>query len=150
MLFSNTPINTDAVVYECPDCSQNINNVQVLAQAIYFEARSEPKAGQIAVGYVIMNRLRSDEFPKTVYDVVTEDGNPGKKNCQFSYTCDNKTDVITDYPAWEDAKENAALVYYGKVSDPTYGSKFYKNSAISKQKWKKDTVVAIGNHTFYR
>ena len=62
-----------------------------LATAIYFEARGEPVQGQIAVGQVILNRVRSPNFPETICGVVYQGQmSPG---CQFSFTCDGKTDT---------------------------------------------------------
>lgn len=142
---------SDAVTYECHQCAEDIRNIETLAEGIYFEARSEPTLGQIAVGYVITNRTEDTRYPDSINEVITQDGNPGKQNCQFSYTCDNVPDKITDLDAWEEAKQNATLVYHKKVADPTHGSLYYKNPKKSKQKWSvSGKTVAIGNHTFYK
>ena len=46
--------------------SSNSNNVNLLARLIYGEARGEPYTGQVAVGAVVMNRVKSSSFPKIV------------------------------------------------------------------------------------
>lgn len=149
--FSGTQTEQESIVYECPQCAQDTANIEVLAEAIYFEARSEPKLGQIAVGYVILNRAENEDYPGSIHEVITQDRKPGDLVCQFSYTCDNIPDVVYEPEAWEEAMKNAALVYYKKTPDPTNGSLYYKNSKKSKQKWSTDwQTVAIGKHTFYK
>ena len=54
--------------------SNNSSNVNLLARAIYGEARGEPYTGQIAVGAVIMNRVRSSKFPNTISGVIYQSG----------------------------------------------------------------------------
>jgi hypothetical protein len=60
-----------------------------LATAIYFEARSRPIRGQIGVGQVIMNRVRSPQFPETICAVVYQ--GQMEKECQFSFACDGRS-----------------------------------------------------------
>ena len=55
--------------------------------AIYFEARDESIKGQIAVGQVIMTRVRSAYYPNTICGVVYQ-GQWNKNACQFSFACD--------------------------------------------------------------
>ena len=64
-----------------------------LALALYWEARGEPKQGKIAVGWTILKRERSPEFPSSVCGVVFDGGETPP--CQFSWGCDGKS----DYPA---------------------------------------------------
>jgi spore germination cell wall hydrolase CwlJ-like protein len=73
-----------------------------LANAIYFEARSEPLAGRIAVARVILNRVASGRYPSTVCGVVYQ--NAEKINrCQFSFACDRLPERIGEPGAWKDA-----------------------------------------------
>jgi hypothetical protein len=58
-----------------------------LAEAIYFEARSEPEKGQYAVAQVVMNRTRTGYYPATVCGVVYENKNR-RNSCQFAFACD--------------------------------------------------------------
>mgnify|MGYP003314693505 CR=1 FL=1 len=58
-----------------------------LAKNIYFESRDQPYIGRLAVAQVTMNRVKSEEFPDTICDVVTQ-GGERKHRCQFSWYCD--------------------------------------------------------------
>lgn len=122
-----------------------------LAAALYFEARGEPPIGQIAVGQVILTRVKDKRWPKTVCKVVKQGGEV-RDRCHFSFYCDGKSDIPTDQKAWRRAKMLAELMltnhwYY----DPTGGSNHYHNETV-KPYWttafKLETV--IGNHLFYK
>jgi hypothetical protein len=93
--------------------------LECLAQNIYFEARSEPKAGRLAVAHVVMNRKESATFPETVCDVVKDGGEKTLNRCQFSWWCDGKSDKITDLAAWNDSVSLASKVYWGPRSAGT-------------------------------
>lgn len=54
--------------------TSNISDVQLLARAINGEARGEPYEGQVAVGAVILNRVKSSSFPNTIAGVIYEPG----------------------------------------------------------------------------
>ena len=69
---------------------QEQSEVSCLTEAIYYESRGETLMSQLAVGTVIMNRVRIDNYPSTVCNVVHQ-------GCQFSYYCDGKPEVI-HYP----------------------------------------------------
>src|SRR5690606_7988208 len=58
--------------------------LRCMATAIYFEARGEPYRGQVAVGQVIMNRIRSPLYPNTICGVVFQ-GHLNRNACQFSF-----------------------------------------------------------------
>jgi len=70
--------------------------LRCLAEGMYFEARSEPLRGQLAVGRVIMNRVASDAYPDTICDVVYQNDHM-RNRCQFSFACDGKPDKIAEY-----------------------------------------------------
>ncbi len=66
-----------------------------LAQAIYFESRGESVKGEFAVAEVIANRVDAPDYPKSICDVVNQ--GTGRRNaCQFTFTCDGHTEVISD------------------------------------------------------
>ena len=74
-----------------------------LATNLYFEARGEPLAGQLAVGYSVMNRVKSPRYPDTVCGVIYDAQfnswdpvNPIRHRCQYSWFCDGMSDVPTD------------------------------------------------------
>lgn len=132
--------------------------VLCLANNIYFEARSEPIKGQIAVAFVTLNRVSSEFFPETICGVVKQ-----KKGnvCQFSWYCESRPKrqytrhILTGEGSlqYNDIVDLATFVYanYDKLHDPTYGSLFYHADYVSPG-WRKrlDKVATIGAHIFYR
>ena len=115
------------------------DGVELLARVINAEARGEPYLGQVAVGAVIMNRVKSAEFPNTIAGVVYQKG-------QFSSVTDGQINK-----AYEDEatiKKAAREAYNG--SDPTNGALFFYNAKTTKSKWlyTRPTLKVIGSHTF--
>lgn len=78
--------------------------IECLARAIYFEARSEPLAGQFAVARVILNRVDSAYYPGTVCDVVYQNDHMHNA-CQFSFACDGIAETIAEPDAYEVARQ---------------------------------------------
>jgi len=121
-----------------------------LSTAIYFEARGEPLQGQIAVGQVIMNRVRSPQFPQTICGVVYQGQMaPG---CQFSFACDGRTDTPKNDSHWALAQKLARQITSGQVWLPEIGySTFYHADYVSPQ-WKSamNKIDTIGRHIFYK
>lgn len=124
--------------------------LECLAQNIYFEARSEPKAGRLAVAHVVMNRKASNDFPSSVCEVVKDGGEDTLNRCQFSWWCDGKSDAITDLAAWKDSVRLASKVYWGRVGDPTGGALWYHADYV-KPFWRTAFKQGpkIGRHIFY-
>ena len=130
--------------------------IDCLATNIYHEARSESTIGKIAVAWVTVNRVNTEQYPDTVCGVVHDavldsNGNPKKNQCQFSWYCDGKSDVIKNKDEWYEALQIATLVYYSKRFDPTEGAIMYHATYVSPN-WKKDFVktVRIDEHIFYK
>ncbi|GAB6053789.1 cell wall hydrolase [Magnetospira thiophila] len=121
-----------------------------LALNVYWEARSEPLEGQLAVAGVTLNRARSAEFPSTICGVVMQ--GVGKRNqCQFSWWCDGKSDEPTEENAWKLAKMVARYALHANDQDPSRGALFYHASYVQPE-WvaKLKRVRQIGHHIFYR
>ena len=121
-----------------------------LATAIYFEARGEPKRGQVAVAQVILNRVRSPLFPATICGVVYQGQmNPG---CQFSFTCDGKTDNPRNDGQWAQARDIAKRITAGELWLPEVGYSTYYHANYVSPKWKRDMnkIDRIGRHIFYK
>jgi len=121
-----------------------------LAVAIYFEARGEPERGQIAVGQVILNRVRSPLFPETICGVVYQ--GQMQKGCQFSFTCDGRTDNPKDNDQWELAQDLANKIMTGEEWLPEVGySTFYHANYVS-PRWARsmNKIDKIGRHIFYK
>lgn len=124
--------------------------VECLALAIYWEARSRPPRDRRAIAHVALNRLEHPEFPDTVCGVVKQGGEQ-RDRCQFSWWCDGKSDWPVERDAWRQALDLAEATLQGETSDPTRGALFFHHSNVE-PKWatKKQRVVQIGPHLFYR
>lgn len=121
-----------------------------LAEAIYFEARGESTRGQVAVAEVILNRVDSRRYPKTVCGVVKQ--GTGKRNlCQFTYTCDGIPDRIANKLAFLKAGKIAKMMLDGRPRVLTGNATHYHTTAVSPRWSKRLTKTAlIGDHIFYR
>ncbi len=121
-----------------------------LAIAIYFEARGEPVRGQVAVGQVILNRVRSPLFPETICGVVYQGQMaPG---CQFSFACDGKTDNPRKDAQWAQAQALAKKISSGQVWLPDVGYSTYYHANYVRPDWVGDMskIDKIGRHIFYK
>ena len=126
-------------------------DLSCLAQNIYFEARSEPKGGKLAVAHVVMNRVSSRRFPDSVCEVVRQGGEQRLHYCQFSWWCDGKSDEPTNLVAWMESLKVAKAVYWRHADDPTGGAMWYHADYVSPH-WTMDfdRGPKIGRHIFYR
>jgi spore germination cell wall hydrolase CwlJ-like protein len=121
-----------------------------LATAIYFEARGESVEGQVAVGQVILNRVRSPQFPETICGVVYQGQMaPG---CQFSFACDGKTDNPRKDAQWAQAQDLARKISSGQVWLPEVGYSTYYHANYVSPRWIGDMskIDRIGRHIFYK
>ncbi len=117
--------------------SQNSGEVALLARLISAEARGEPYNGQVAVGAVVLNRIRHPSFPNTLSGVIYQSG-------AFSCLADGQFDQpVADsaYRAARDAMNGA---------DPSGGAIYYFNPATATNKWiwSRPLIVTIGKHRF--
>jgi len=126
--------------------------VECLAQNIYFESGHESKEGQIAVGMVTMNRVKSGIFPDTICGVVKQ---KIQSTCQFSWFCEGKFDVKSlthfNHSLYNSVRELAVYVYanHDKIDDPSRGALFYHADYVQPH-WKNVTYLTqIGRHKFY-
>lgn len=120
-----------------------------MALNIFFEARSEPIQGQIAVAEVTLNRVASDDYPNTICEVVLQEN---KNGCSFSWWCDGKSDYPKEHNSFQTSKSLAKLMidngqYISVVGkDATH----YHTDDI-KPYWSDDMVKVeqVGKHIFY-
>ncbi|HET7579250.1 MAG TPA: cell wall hydrolase, partial [Bacillales bacterium] len=113
------------------------NQIQLLAQLVYAEARGEPIKGQVAVAAVVLNRIDSNKFPDTVTGVIYE---------PLAFTCVQLGSFYN-----QPDKEAYRAVYLAIQGwDPSYGSLYYFNpsKAESDWIWSRPQTVQIGNHIF--
>lgn len=113
------------------------SNLNLLAKVIYGEARGEPYTGQVAVGAVVMNRVKSSSFPNTLSGVVYQSG-------AFDAVRDGQINLTPDSTARKAAQD--ALNGW----DPSYGAIYYFNpsTATNKWIWSRPMTVTIGRHRF--
>ena len=142
--------------------SEKTKQINCLAKNIYFEARNEPFAGQLAVAMVTLNRVHDDKFPNSLCKVVYEgkhwpSGHPKRDRCQFSWYCDGKLDDILNERAFEQSQNIAGLAWESYLDikeqglDITEGARYYHTYEVS-PRWSKvyPVVGRIGDHIFYR
>lgn len=112
-------------------------DLDLLARTIHAEARGEPYIGQVAVGAVILNRIKSSQFPNTLSGVIYQ---------PWAFTCVNDGQI--SLAANESCKKAAQDALNGW--DPTYGCLYYYNPRIATNKWifGRQTVTTIGRHVF--
>ncbi|KZL14116.1 cell wall hydrolase [Pseudovibrio sp. Ad26] len=125
--------------------------MRCLAEAIYFEARSEPRDGQIAVAQVVLNRLKNPAYPNTVCGVVYQ--NKGMKNaCQFSFACDGIPERVTEAGPWAKAKKIAQQIVKGEVSIPAVDASTHYHATYVHPNWAPtmQRKKRIGKHIFYK
>ncbi|MFZ0572842.1 MAG: cell wall hydrolase [Rhodomicrobium sp.] len=125
--------------------------LRCMATAIYFEARDEPIKGQIAVAQVIMNRIRSPFYPKTVCGVVYQ-GERNRSGCQFSFTCTGKHNSVKEKPEWATAVQLAKQVIAGEVwiKEVGYATHYHATYVHPPWRFELDKVAQIGGHIFYK
>ncbi len=129
------------------------NDLQCLAENVYFESRGEPLKGQYAVAEVTLNRTRAPNFPHTICAVVHEmrwDAGRKRYIADFSWT---ELGAMSpgDDPAWRRAME-VATAAYDDTEDPIVpGALFYHAKSVSPG-WAKTrtAITTIGNHVFYK
>ncbi len=120
-----------------------------LAQAIYYEARGESNAGQLAVAEVVMNRVRSGNYASSICGVVYQ-GAERVTGCQFSFTCDGSLDKVVEGLAWQKAERLARNVVLGH-SQSVVGSATNYHATYVDPYWAAslERTTRIGRHIFY-
>ena len=117
--------------------TSNSSNVNLLARLIYGEARGESYTGQVAVGAVVMNRVKSSSFPNSISGVIYQKG-------AFDVVSDGQINLTPN----STAKKAAQDAINGW--DPSYGAIYYFNPATATNKWiwSRPMTVTIGKHRF--
>lgn len=119
--------------------SSNTSDIQLMARAINGEARGEPYEGQVAVGAVILNRVKSSKFPNTIAGVIYQSG-------AFTAVSDGQINVPI--------KEGSTVLKAARDAmngwDPTGGAIYYFNpsTATNKWIWSRPLIKTIGKHRF--
>lgn len=145
----NPAPNAYAFIARTP--SDQLRSQDCLAQAVYYEARSQSEDGQRAVAQVVLNRVRHPAWPKSVCGVVYQGGLRAGGGCQFTFTCDGSLAVRPSGAAWSQAQRIAAEALAGRAFAPIGLSTFYHADYVFPA-WAPQLVktAQIGAHIFYR
>ena len=135
-----------------------------LAKNMYYEARNQGLAGQLAVSLVVMNRVKDSRYPNTVCGVVEQGPTreswkkngtfyPIKNRCQFSWFCDGKSDDPKEPTTYKRLLDLALVLVYDDIQivDFTEGATHYHADYVYPE-WRKSKTktVEIADHIFYR
>ena len=123
--------------------------LQCLTTAIYYEAASEPDAGQRAVAQVVLNRVAHPQWPDSVCGVVFQGSE--RPGCQFSFACDGALARAPVRMWWDRARRVAERALAGDVYAPVGLATYYHTGAVNPVWAARQTFIgAIGAHLFYR
>lgn len=132
-------------------CKKNDSSVNALACNIYMESRGENISGQMAVGFVTLNRLKDEGYPESIRKVVYQ-------SSQFSWTLTKNGYAVRDAESWTVAQDIAKFLYkirnnevlYNRL-DPTHGATHFHTKKV-KPYWTKyfTKTAVIGYHVFYK
>jgi len=137
--------------------SVKIDNTDLacLARNLYHESRSESDLGKLAVAMVVLNRVDSPAFPDNICDVIYQPSrNPARpKSCQFSWTCDGKSDDIKDMKQYQAILMLSRDILRSRdsIANVIDGSLYY-HAVYVNPTWAKyfDKVARIDTHIFYK
>ncbi|MEY4720934.1 MAG: hypothetical protein RIQ46_659 [Pseudomonadota bacterium] len=140
------PVNASSLaelVEAQPQPAELPRELDCLAGAVYFEAKSEPLAGQLAVGRVIVARSRSGRFPETYCGVVYQPS-------QFSFVRGRSMPAANRASRqWKTAVAIAQIAHAGAWRSPVEGALFFHAAHVSPG-WRLTRLGRVENHVFYR
>jgi spore germination cell wall hydrolase CwlJ-like protein len=147
------PARLEAVQREATRALRRANDLECLAQNVYFEARGEPLKGQYAVAEVTLNRTRAANFPHTVCGVVHETRwDPVRRRFVADFSWTELSGLSPpDGPAWKQAMAVASAAYEDLNEPLVPGALFYHATNVHPP-WSRGrkAVATIGNHIFYQ
>lgn len=142
-LYAPTDLyNYTDTVYDNVEAESAKDDLYWLSRIINAEAEGEPFEGKLAVGSVIMNRVESNEFPDSIYDVIFD----SEYGVQFTATVNGR---IYDKPT-EESVNAARMCLDGIRLDVEM--LYFLNEGITESPWISQNcrfVMSIGNHSFY-
>lgn len=117
--------------------SSNSGDLNLLSRLVYGEARGEQYIGQVAVAAVVLNRVKSSNFPNTVAGVIYQRG-------AFDVVSDGQINLSPNQTA-KNAAQDALNGW-----DPSNGALYYfnPNTATSSWIWTRKITLTIGSHMF--
>lgn len=133
--------------------AQRERELDCLTKNIYYEAGNEPFEGKVAVAQVTINRTKSKHFPSDICSVIYEKNVVyNKVICQFSWYCDSRARVRPIHDATYKESEAVAkkVLLEGFRLDSIKGDVLYYHANYVNPRWKKQRVIQIGKHIFYK
>lgn len=133
------------------DQDQAAQEKRCLAEAIYFEARSESEEGQAAVAQVVLNRVSSGLYPASICGVVYQNRRHYKA-CQFTFACEGKSLRVSDPDSWRTAVRIAGEVTNGQTYVSDVGGSTHYHANYVRPRWARrlEKMDVIGHHIFYK
>jgi spore germination cell wall hydrolase CwlJ-like protein len=126
-----------------------------LTKAVYFEARNESGAGQVAVAIIVLNRVADPRWPDTIEAVVRQ-GEERRHRCQFSFMCDGEPETVSEPEAWQAAEVSAKRALRRWEAGDRMGNahSYHADYVTSESALRWFTTLEkegrIGTHLFYR
>jgi spore germination cell wall hydrolase CwlJ-like protein len=140
-----------STVFRAATPGDQFRSLQCLAEAIYYEARSESEDGQRAVAQVVLNRVRHPAWPGTVCGVVYQGPLRAGGGCQFTFTCDGALLRMPYGEDWARARRLAAEALAGYVFAPVgLATNYHTHQVLPDWAFRLPKATVIGNHIFYR
>lgn len=143
-----TGLSTSSTKTEKVKLPVNETELRCMSENIYFEAGTQSLVGKIAVGQVVLNRMKSSKWPRTACGVVNQ--RTGDV-CQFSWTCQERP-AISDQRAWKQSQQIA----YDLLStdrrdsiDIIDGATHFHSTSV-RPGWNLRLVTKIDDHLFYK
>jgi spore germination cell wall hydrolase CwlJ-like protein len=141
----------ESVVFRGAGPVDQYRALQCLAEAVYYEARSESEDGQRAVAQVVLNRVRHPSYPGSVCGVVYQGPMRAGGGCQFTFTCDGSLGRTPLGFDWAQARRIAAEALAGKVYAPVgHATHYHTHQVLPSWAYRLAKVAVIGAHNFYR
>ena len=138
-------------VFQAAGPADRIRSLQCLAEAVYYEARSESEDGQRAVAQVVLNRVRHPAYPGSVCGVVYQGPLRAGGGCQFTFTCDGSLVRMPFGEDWARARRIAAEALAGHVYAPVgLATNYHTHQVLPDWAFRLAKASVIGNHIFYR
>ncbi len=125
-------------------------DLECLTEAVYYEARGETPAGQAAVAQVVLNRVKSPAFPKSVCGVVFQGAADHRAGCQFSFACDGSIRQAREVGAWQRARRVASRAMSGQVTAAVGNATHFHVASIQPDWSGLIKVAQVGTHIFYK
>ena len=150
-LFQGPNPRAASVVFRGATALDQQRSLQCLAEAIYYEARSESEDGQRAVAQVVLNRVRHPAYPNSVCGVVYQGPMRAGGGCQFTFTCDGSLASPPAGAGWLRARRIASAALAGSVFAPVgHATHYHTHEVVPHWAYKLVKSAVIGSHNFYR